>query len=573
MHRSDEDKKSLLSRNTTASDAADGRRMSTSLDRNDSLKKKLDQSVKAAEEEWDNIIIALGLTEGSAKDEVISGMGYARSVVISAIKAELVKVNRKFKTYEEQKRRVDEKNIRRALAEYKSLLQRVNADYSVHTGTPLSSLEGVENIAKKEGLDTCLRLLREQRVVVKKTSTLGLTDVIEMVTNPSANPAANLRKKTETRQQRGAKVKKESDDDERFSSKPAAKLKKQSSSRIYTVRFPKGVAMGMSLEERTDGSACVLRVAKDGIASKEGVIVKSVVVGVGTDKFIKKTWEFDDILRRLAKRKHEVVVEFEAPEQPLKAKKDPEAVEINSSEETAQVDLEKGEWHLDARTGIYLNRVNSAGMANALATGGEKVKVKKPSADDDGSSEDQQVDLEKGEFSAASAKTVEMPPSTSSPPHPEDPYDSSDSLDAPLPPLPPPSPSKKVDDDKKPQAVETSPPPTSVQQPGEVPAASTKTKKVEDDKKPQAVETSPPPQSLQPPEPQKEEKEKEEVKYDDTLKDAQTDVGKGPQAMSSAKQQVVEASPPKPPMIKTLSSKPAVSVTTLAKKFENAATI
>eukprot|EP00519_Triparma_laevis_P014464 CAMPEP_0182491382 /NCGR_PEP_ID=MMETSP1321-20130603/853_1 /TAXON_ID=91990 /ORGANISM="Bolidomonas sp., Strain RCC1657" /LENGTH=331 /DNA_ID=CAMNT_0024693661 /DNA_START=255 /DNA_END=1250 /DNA_ORIENTATION=- len=331
--------------------------------------------------------------------------------------------------------------------------------------------------------------------------------------------------------------------------------------------------MGMSLEERTDGSACVLRVAKDGIASKAGVILKSVVVGVGTDKFIKKTWEFDDILRRLAKRKREVVVEFEAPEQPLKAKKDPEAVEINSSEETAQVDLEKGEWHLDARTSIYSNRVNSVGMANALATGGGKVKVKKPSADDDGSSEDQQVDLEKGEFSAASAKTVEMPPSTSSPPHPEDPYDSSDSLDAPLPPLPPPSPPKKVDDDKKPQAVESSPPPTSLQPPGELPAASTKTKKADDDKKPQAVETPPPPQSLQPPEPQKEEKEKEEVKYDDTLKDAQTDVEKGPQAMSSAKPQVVEASPPKPPMIKTLSSKPAVSVTTLAKKFENAATI
>ena len=81
------------------------------------------------------------------------------------MKAELVKVNRKFKTYEEQKRRVDEKNIRRALAEYKSLLQRVNADYSVHTGTPLSSLEDVEKIAEREGLDACLRLLEEQLVM------------------------------------------------------------------------------------------------------------------------------------------------------------------------------------------------------------------------------------------------------------------------------------------------------------------------------------------------------------------------------------------------------------------------
>ncbi|GMH93493.1 hypothetical protein TrST_g8404 [Triparma strigata] len=211
MHRSDEDKKSLLSRNTTASDAADGRRMSTSLERNDSLKKKLNQSVKAAEEEWDNIIIALGLTEGSAKDEVISGMGYARSVVVSAIKTELVKVNRKFKTYEEQKRRVAEQDTRRALEEYKSLLQPVNADYSAHTGTPLSSLEGVENIAKKERLDSCLRLLKEQRVVVKKTSTLGLTDEIEMVTNPSANLASSLRKKKDKRP--SPKVKKQSDDD------------------------------------------------------------------------------------------------------------------------------------------------------------------------------------------------------------------------------------------------------------------------------------------------------------------------------------------------------------------------
>ena len=112
-------------------------------------------------------------------------------------------------------------------------------------------------------------------------------------------------------------------------------------------------------------------------------------------------------------------MEFEAPEQPLKAKKDPQAVEINSSEETAQVDLEKGEWHLNARTGIYSNKVNSVGMANALATGGGKVKVKKPSADDDGSSEDQQIDLEKGEFSAASAKTgftTFRPPSRASRP-------------------------------------------------------------------------------------------------------------------------------------------------------------
>ncbi|GMI07480.1 hypothetical protein TrVE_jg8427 [Triparma verrucosa] len=212
MHRSDEGKKSLLSRNTTAFDAADGRRMSTSLERNDSLKKKLNQSVKAAEEEWDHIIIALGLTEGSAKDEVISGMRYARSVVVSAIKTELVKVNRKFKTYEEQKRRVDEKDIRRALAEYKSLLHRVNADYAAHTGTPLSSLEGVENIAKKERLDSCLRLLKEQRVVVKKTSTLGLTDEIEMVSNPSANLASSLRKKKGKRP--SPKVKKQSDDDD-----------------------------------------------------------------------------------------------------------------------------------------------------------------------------------------------------------------------------------------------------------------------------------------------------------------------------------------------------------------------
>ncbi|GMH62956.1 hypothetical protein TrST_g9899 [Triparma strigata] len=142
-------------------------------------------------------------------------MGYARSVVVSAIKAELVKVNRKFKTYEEQKRRVDEKDIRKALVEYKSLLQRVNADYSAQTGTPLSSLEDVEKIAEREGLDACLRLLEEQLVMVEKTVTLGATDEIEMVSIPSANPAVNLRTSPREKKQFGGSFKDQQVDLER----------------------------------------------------------------------------------------------------------------------------------------------------------------------------------------------------------------------------------------------------------------------------------------------------------------------------------------------------------------------
>ena len=99
--------------------------------------------------------------------------------------------------------------------------------------------------------------------------------------------------------------------------------------------------------------------------------------------------------------------------------------------------------------------------------------------------------------------------------------------------------------------------------------ASTKTKKAADDKKLQAVEMPPPPSPEPPP---MEEKVKEEVKDEGTVKDVQIDVEEGPKAKYASKSQVVEASPPNPPpMIKTLSSKPAVSVTTLAKKFENAA--
>ncbi|GMH98142.1 hypothetical protein TrVE_jg1186 [Triparma verrucosa] len=55
MLRSKEDKKSLLRRGSVASNTSGERLMPTSLDRKDSLKKKLDQSVKAAEEEWDNL--------------------------------------------------------------------------------------------------------------------------------------------------------------------------------------------------------------------------------------------------------------------------------------------------------------------------------------------------------------------------------------------------------------------------------------------------------------------------------------------------------------------------------------
>ncbi|GMH59660.1 hypothetical protein TL16_g02875 [Triparma laevis f. inornata] len=162
------------------------------------MKKKFDRSINAAEE-WDNILISLSLTEGSAQKEVISGMGYARSAIVSSLKVGLVKVKKKFKKYEQQKRMVDEMDVRRVMVEYKILLERVNADYSAHTDDiSLASLETLENIAKKEGLDCCLRLMKEQRVVVKKSSTLRLTDEIEMVSNPlgkTLGSSADIEKK------------------------------------------------------------------------------------------------------------------------------------------------------------------------------------------------------------------------------------------------------------------------------------------------------------------------------------------------------------------------------------------
>ncbi|GMI16740.1 hypothetical protein TrLO_g3666 [Triparma laevis f. longispina] len=81
---------------------------------------------------------------------------------------------------------------------YRALLERVNADLAEHTGKSISELEGLEDITKGNIFEFCQKILagaeaKQQPVrIIKKSSTIGLTDEVEMVANPMSGKAAQV---------------------------------------------------------------------------------------------------------------------------------------------------------------------------------------------------------------------------------------------------------------------------------------------------------------------------------------------------------------------------------------------
>ncbi|GMH69583.1 hypothetical protein TL16_g05195 [Triparma laevis f. inornata] len=160
MKKTGKDKQALIKSQTE--EFEDGR--TTSMSRAESISEKLAGSVKEAEVDFDNMLVSLAMVGEKGKEQVAAELPFIRPQVVLALRKELEKTEKGWKGKEEKEigevnfgvRTVDLKIV---LGEYRDLLERVNVAVSNYTGKSISELEGLEDIAKGNGFEFCLKIL------------------------------------------------------------------------------------------------------------------------------------------------------------------------------------------------------------------------------------------------------------------------------------------------------------------------------------------------------------------------------------------------------------------------------
>ncbi|GMH96245.1 hypothetical protein TrVE_jg6460 [Triparma verrucosa] len=190
MKRTNKEKQALIERSQSSAEEGGV----TSFSRGSDIAEKLAKSVKDAELDFDGMLVTLAVLEGRRKEEVIAELPFYRSHVALALKMELLKT--------EKDREVKELggDLKVTLTEYRNLLGRVNAAVAIHTGREISDFKGLEDIAKDNKLEFCQKTiasleasggtLQKAPRIVKKLSSIGLTNELEMVANPTSTGKA-----------------------------------------------------------------------------------------------------------------------------------------------------------------------------------------------------------------------------------------------------------------------------------------------------------------------------------------------------------------------------------------------